>query len=81
VNATLAGGGPDAPRVLFEPAQLELGFGTVDFLQGAQVWIVPAASLAVPGLLLLLFVALQAVGALAWVPAVRRLRGEDDQAI
>jgi hypothetical protein len=31
----------------------------------------------VPGLLVVLWVALQTVGALAWVPAVRRLRGED----
>ena len=43
-----------------------------------MVWIVPAAAFAGPGLLLLILVAVQATGALAWIPAVRRLRGEDE---
>jgi len=40
------------------------------------VWFVPGAAVAVPGLLVVLFIALQAVGALAWVPAVRRMSGD-----
>jgi hypothetical protein len=42
-------------------------------------WFVPGAVVGVPGLLVLLFVALQALGVLAWVPAVRRLGGDDRQ--
>lgn len=41
-------------------------------------WILPGAPVALPGLLVILFVVLQAVGALAWIPAVRRLDEEDD---
>ena len=51
----------------------------IDLLAGVETWVVPAATLGVPGLLLLLWVALQAVGALAWIPAVRRLRGDEDE--
>jgi hypothetical protein len=47
-------------------------------MEVAIVWIVPAATFVGPGLLLLIVVALQATGALAWVPAVRRLRGDDE---
>ncbi len=42
-------------------------------------WIVPGAPVALPGLLVIVFVALQAVGALAWIPAVRRMGDEDDR--
>ena len=58
---------------------MEVGFGEIDVLAGAEVWAVPAATIGVPGLLILIWVALQAVGALAWIPAVRRLRGEDER--
>jgi diguanylate cyclase (GGDEF)-like protein len=40
------------------------------------VWFVPAASVGVPGLLVILWVILQAFGALAWIPAVRRMSDE-----
>jgi hypothetical protein len=43
-----------------------------------EIWSVPAATLGVPGILLIVWVALQAVGALAWIPAVKRLRGDED---
>lgn len=65
------------PRVRFDTARLDVGFGTIGLLQGLDVWVVPAATIAGPGLLLLLLVALQAAGALAWIPAVRRLRGQE----
>lgn len=45
---------------------------------GVEIWAVPAATIALPGLLVLIWVALQAAGAIAWIPAVRRLRGKDD---
>jgi hypothetical protein len=48
------------------------GFGS-----GLGVWSVPAATLGVPGILLIVWVALQTIGALAWIPAVRRLRGDE----
>lgn len=82
---TIPGAGPvngdpveAPPRVGFEAGEVELGLGTLGFMEVAIVWIVPAATIAGPGLLLLLVVALQATGALAWVPAVRRLRGDDE---
>jgi len=43
---------------------------------GLLGWSYPALVLTVPGLLLILAVAAQAVGALAWVPIVRRSLGE-----
>ena len=63
-------------RVRFDTGELDLSVGQLS-LDAAIVWFVPAATIAGPGLLLLLLVALQAAGAAAWVPAVRRLRGED----
>jgi hypothetical protein len=68
---------PGAFGIPFDETRLELsaaGFG--DF-GDIGVWSVPAATLGVPGILLIIWVGLQAVGALAWIPAVRRLRGEE----
>jgi hypothetical protein len=45
---------------------------------GSAVWAVPAATIAGPGLLVLLWLLLQAVGAAAWMPSVRRLRKDED---
>jgi hypothetical protein len=44
---------------------------------GLEIWAVPAAVIGGPGLLFLLWIALQAAGATVWIPAARRLR--DDQ--
>jgi hypothetical protein len=78
---------PDAP-VLDEPVARmapmpagqtsSFGVGTEVFamLDGPLVWFVPGAAVGVPGLLVLLFIALQAAGALAWIPAVRRMSGD-----
>ena len=71
-----AGGGP---RVSFDRAGLGVEFGAIGLLDGTAIWAVPAATIAGPGLLILLFIALQATGAVAWIPAVRRLRGKDEQ--
>ncbi len=37
------------------------------------------AALGVPGLLLIAWIVLQALGALSWIPAVWRLRGSDPE--
>jgi hypothetical protein len=43
---------------------------------GSYGWVVSAAAVAVPGLLVIAWVALQAGAAVIWIPAVRRLREE-----
>jgi uncharacterized membrane-anchored protein len=75
VDARLA-----VPRVAFEEPQLELGVGSLALLSGASTWIVPAATMAGPGLIVLLWVALQTGGVSLWIPAARRLRGEERSA-
>jgi hypothetical protein len=49
----------------------------LDLLDGIGEWSIPAAIISGPGVLVLLWLALQALGAVLWVPAVRRMRGED----
>lgn len=66
--APLGGGGTDS---------LSSSLNILALLDGPFVWFVPGAAVGVPGLLVMAFVALQAVGAVAWIPAVRRLSGED----
>jgi hypothetical protein len=58
----------------FEGQLLDLSGAAVDLMGGIETWAVPAATIAGPGLLLLLWLALQACGAMAWLPAARRLR-------
>jgi hypothetical protein len=55
----------------------DLGLGTIGILAGLDTWVVPAAVMGGPGLLVLLWIALQAVGATVWVPAARRLKDGD----
>jgi len=74
-----ADGAPLQPTVLIEPAASDLDLGTVDLTLGIGIYAVPAAVLVGPGVLLLLWLGLQTAGALAWVPAVRRLRGRDER--
>jgi hypothetical protein len=77
-----SGGGLDLRRPrevrLVEPAALHEGLdvGPFSLLIAAGAWYIPAAVIGGPGLLVILFVALQLAGAAAWIPAVRRLRGE-----
>jgi hypothetical protein len=54
----------------------DVGVELAGLLDGDFVWLVPGASVAVPGLLVILWVVLQAMGALAWIPAVRRMADE-----
>ncbi|MGQ0608939.1 MAG: hypothetical protein ACT4OQ_10820 [Chloroflexota bacterium] len=72
-----AGGGFDPRPTETQPIQVTLGpFG---LLGGIDVWAIPGMIVGVPGLLVILFVLLQAAGALAWIPAIRRLRGEEEE--
>jgi hypothetical protein len=57
-------------------ADTDVGVELFGLLDADFVWFVPAASVAVPGLLVILWVLLQTVGALAWIPAVRRMSNE-----
>jgi hypothetical protein len=63
--------------VLSDAPALDLGLGALGVLAGVEIWAVPAAVLGGPGLLVLVWMALQAAGALAWIPAARRLRDGD----
>jgi hypothetical protein len=54
----------------------EVGVELLGLLDADYVWFVPAASVALPGLLVILWVLLQGIGALAWIPAVRRMADE-----
>jgi hypothetical protein len=55
---------------------MPIALGALGLLGSIDIWIVPGLLLGVPGLLVVAFVILQAVGALAWIPAIRRLRGD-----
>jgi hypothetical protein len=63
------------PSVRFDDRSLDLAGASVGLFAGVEIWAVPAGTIAVPGLLVLIWVALQAAGAIAWIPAVRRLQG------
>ena len=65
------GGGDDG--------DLGVGVDMLTLLDSPFEWAVPGAVVGVPGLLVVLFVVLQAVGALAWIPAVRRMGDQDDR--
>ena len=55
---------------------MAVGTEVLALLEGPLVWFVPGAVVGGPGLLILLFIALQAAGAMAWIPAVRRMSGD-----
>jgi hypothetical protein len=46
-------------------------------LDTAQLWFGPAAVLGGPGLLVLLWVGVEVLAGIAWLPAARRLRGDE----
>jgi hypothetical protein len=70
----------DAPNGGARAEAIPLALGPLGLLGTIDVWIVPGLLYGVPGILLLLFVVAQAGGAAAWLPAIRRLRGDDDAA-
>ena len=59
-------GGPDA---------FEISLGPMGVIDGLGVWAIPSAVISGPGLLVIVWVVIQASVAAAWVPAVKRLRG------
>ena len=63
--------GSDAAQVTLGPLGVVAGLG---------VWAIPGAVISGPGLLVIVWVSLQAGAAAAWLPAVRRLRGATDGA-
>jgi hypothetical protein len=76
-----AGTDPIIRLAAADPAQGgELALAPLDVFAGATVFAVPAAALGGPGILILLWVAAQTLGAATWIPAVRRLRGRDHDA-
>lgn len=85
-GATVISQGPRpglAPPLGTAPAHTDpvrLTLGPLGLLGGIDVWAIPGLVVGVPGLLVILFVLLQAAGALAWIPAIRRLRGEEQAA-
>lgn len=79
------GAGPSVGgRIIADPAgdggaadAVPVALGALALLASIDIWIVPGLLLGVPGLLVVAFVILQAIGALVWIPAIRRLRGHD----
>ena len=55
---------------------MEIGADLLGLLD-VDVWLVPSALVAGPGLLVILWVLLQTIGAAAWIPAVRRMADEE----
>lgn len=62
---------------LQDDASVALSVTGGDVLSGAAMFAVPAAVIGGPGLLILLWVLLQTLGAVTWIPAVLRLRGTE----
>jgi hypothetical protein len=56
-----------------------MGLDLLSLLDGQFSWFVPGAAVGGPGLLVIIFIALQSFGALAWIPAVHRLGGDDER--
>ncbi|HEX9609444.1 MAG TPA: hypothetical protein VGA26_01550 [Candidatus Limnocylindria bacterium] len=91
VAARPVGGGTDAPPAASArtaalavgraegsgEAAGELSLGPLGVIDGVTVWAIPGAVVGGPGLLVILWVALQAGVAAAWIPAVGVMRGRD----
>ena len=43
------------------------------------LWLVPGAVIGGPGLLVLLWLVIQALAGMAWLPAARRVRGDEER--
>ncbi len=56
-----------------------VSLGPLGVIDGMGVWVIPGAVVGGPGLLVMLWVVIQSGVAAAWMPAVRRLRGSDDE--
>lgn len=58
-------------------AGIPISLGPLGILGAIDVWVVPGLLYGIPGVLIIAFVVLQLGGAAAWIPAIRRLRGEE----
>ena len=58
-------------------AAIPITLGSIGVLGAIDVWIVPGLLYGIPGVLIIAFVLLQLGGAAAWIPAIRRLRGDE----
>ena len=66
--------------VAFDEARgVSIDLASLADFDGLGTWAVPAYTLGLPGIIVVLWVGLQALGALAWLPAMRRLRGDDEE--
>ena len=74
VRVAPLGGGSDGA-----PTSLGVGVDVLGLINSPLGWFVPGAVVGLPGLLVLIFVGLQTFGALAWIPAVRRMGNDDDR--
>lgn len=79
IPGTPAGPGAFAPRVVVDESSFAFGGGAIGPFTGIEIWIVPGAAIAGPGILILVWIALQTAGTFAWLPAVRRLRGREER--
>lgn len=58
----------------------DVSLGPLGVIDGLSVWAVPGAVIGGPGILVILWVALQTGVAAAWIPAVQRMRGDGRRA-
>jgi hypothetical protein len=54
----------------------DFGLGALGGLDSVGLWVLPAVFVGVPGLLVIVWVALQVGAGLVWLPAARRMRGD-----
>jgi len=54
----------------------DFGLGALGGLDSVGFWVLPAVFVGVPGLLVIVWVAIQVAAGLAWLPAARRMRGD-----
>ena len=52
------------------------GLDAISFMDNGFAWFIPGFAAGVPGLLIILVLLLQMAAGSAWLPAVRRLRGD-----
>ena len=74
--------GPDGLGVRTTPAgSAGLSVGGLGSIGVFGLWLVPGAVIAGPGLLALIWLAIQVLAGIAWLPAARRVRGQEDRRV
>ena len=72
--------GPEGLGVRVTPAGSNgLSVAGLGDLGGLQLWLVPGAVIAGPGLLVLIWLAIQVLAGMAWLPATRCVRGQENR--